>query len=63
MAKTEAWRGAACSLMYTVIIYNVYILPTLSFISQLEPPPSQLGDRGKEAAWPSHSGPRELGKP
>jgi len=39
MKKVQTWRSTACSLLYTVMVYNVYILPILSFITQLEPPP------------------------
>jgi len=37
--KADVWREVGCSLMYTVLLYNIYILPTLSFVIQLSPPP------------------------
>jgi len=35
MKKVMLWREVGCSLYCTTLLYNIYILPTLSFVAQL----------------------------
>ena len=41
--KAKDWSCSDLSLLYAVKVYNTYILPTASFVAQLEEVPNDIG--------------------
>ena len=42
--RVEAWSHMPLGLFWDARIYNMFMLPTLGYVAQLEPPPKWLGE-------------------
>jgi len=63
MKTVMLWREVGCSLFYTTLLYNVYILPTLTFIAQLLEVPESWGNMEETLCRKLIRSPAKMGGP
>ena len=61
--KVASWSRNGVGLVLTALAYRVYILPTLSFIAQLHPPPPEWARTEAAALRALVKGPRCWARP